>query len=517
MGRGLVRVAVVAAFVSGSACIAGAAGAAGLSITVTPHAALHAGTKVSVGGSGFAASVRVGVVECEAAPTTPSMCDLNNGAVPTTSAHGTFTTPLTAHRTLLTSTGLVDCAKQACVMLAAGQNFAKHATTPLSFVTTGGPAPTLKTTPATKLLDNQKVTLAGTGFRPSQQVLVAECLSSAPGTACIGNEAKAAANGTLATSFALQRILDTTSGTRVDCAKSATTCEMLVLDPADADYHATAPLAFDASIPPPPAPTLTVTPSTKLPFYAHVTFSGKHWTPNDFPLIGECPQGNVAVCFANSVGEAIVSNAGTFSTTGIVSRYVTNPESGTPIDCAKPTNHCVLLAFGDNGATARTALSFDPAAPIPPRPSITLSPAGPYKNNQTVNFTGKNFAPNAQFSAGECITSNVAETCTGGGPSSWVTDKSGNLHGSTQLIRRVSTPSGPLDCLNAKTTCTFSVESLGNAEATATLHFVAGSGSAEPAVAPDALAWFSGGTASLPKWATHRNAATPAAHTWSMR
>ncbi|HEY3830721.1 MAG TPA: neocarzinostatin apoprotein domain-containing protein [Acidimicrobiia bacterium] len=518
MGRGLVRVAIVAAVVSGTALTGGIAGAAAMSITVTPHSALHSGAALTVSGSGFAASVPVGVVECEAAPTSPEQCDLDNAVLAHTDGSGTFTAHLAAHRTLFVPTGFVDCAKQACVMLAAGQNFAKHATTPLSFATTGGPAPTLKATPSTKVLDQQQVALAATGFRPSKPVLVAECLSSELGEACVGNQATAAANGKLATSFKVQRILYSTNGTRVDCAKTTTTCEMLVFDPTDADYHATAPLAFDASVPPPPAPTITVTPSTKLPFYAHVTFSGKHWTPNDFPEIGECPTGNEIVCLGNPVGEAIVSGAGTFSATGVVSRYVTDPISGTTIDCAKPANHCVLLAIGGNGSTAHTPLSFNPAAPIPPRPSIALTPAGPYKNNQTVSFTGKNFAPSAEFSVSECIDTKQLGACSGSGGTNWVTDKFGNLHGSTQLARRVSTPDGTVDCLNTKTTtCTLSVDSLGNADATVTLHFVAGSASAS--AMPSALAWFSGASAaSLPRWAAAaEHAASAAANTWHMR
>ena len=414
-------------------------------------------------------------MECETAPTTPEMCDLDNFVVTKTNASGSFSTPFIAHRTLLTDTGLVDCAKQACVMLAAGKNFDKHATTPISFVTSGGPATTLTAKPSTKLLDQQKVALSGAGFRPSKPVLVAECLSNALGSACIGNAAKTAANGKIATSFTAQRILYSTSGTRVDCAKSATTCEMLVLDPADADYNATAPIAFNASVPPPPAPTVSVTPSTKLPFYAHVTFSGKHWAANDFPLIGECPLGERDRVPLKSGRLPDGVDVGAFTTTGIVSRYVTNPTSGKSIDCAKPANHCVVFVLGSNGAMATTPLSFDPAAPIPPPPSITLTPAGPYKGSQSVSFAGKNFAPNAEFSAGECIISNVAGACETGSRTNWVTDKNGNLHGSTTLVRRVSTPSGALDCLNAKTSCTFTVESLGNAEATTTLHFVAGS------------------------------------------
>ena len=174
------------------------------------------------------------------------MCDLDIFAVTKTNVSGSFTTPFIARRTLFTNTGLVDCAKSR-VRDARGRQELRQARHHLDLVRDhrrAGDRVTVK--PSTKLLDQQKVALSATGFRPSKPVLVAECLSSALGSVCVGNEAKAAATGKIATSFTVQRILYSTSGARVDCAKSATTCEMLVFDPTDADYNATAPLAFNA-------------------------------------------------------------------------------------------------------------------------------------------------------------------------------------------------------------------------------------------------------------------------------
>src|SRR5262249_51324098 len=153
---------------------------------------------------------------CLPAPSTPSQCDLNNVIGIKSDAHGAISTPFTVHRTLLTPQGLTDCASKPCVMLAApGSDFTKHATTPISFAASGGPAPRLKATPATKLLHHQKVNVAGAGFRPGSQVLVGECLANQLALGCgTVQPAKANASGTIATTYAVSRVLYNTAGTR---------------------------------------------------------------------------------------------------------------------------------------------------------------------------------------------------------------------------------------------------------------------------------------------------------------
>jgi len=309
-----------------------------------------------------------------------------------------------------------------------------------------------------------------TGFTAHPVVTVTECVvaqfSCGPSV-----DALTRADGSLSTKFAARRVLVDGSGTRIDCAATAGSCEILVVDSANVDYRATTPLEFDPTLPPPPPPTLTVRPSTNLPFYARVTMRGKHWEPGDFVLVMECQTKASFACapidFVQADGNGVIQ-AQPMLQRELVDGF--NP-GAPPIDCAAPHAGCALIAeSGTDGSVVTVPVKFDPNAPIPPAPSAKVKPAGPYHDQQVVTVTGKNFAPRAAFSVSECATSAGSEGCLIEGGAGF-TSATGAASTQFQLFSALDPLDPTTDCTNAGVTCFLEVSSEGGAVADVPLTF----------------------------------------------
>jgi hypothetical protein len=441
-------------------------------IVVTPATGLASGQTLHVTGSGFAAKQDVAGVECLRGAKSPSACDLGNVAFATADASGGFKATFVAHRTVLTNAGFGDCAPDACEMLfALAADFKKQATTPITFDPTKPlPKTTVSAKPATALLDQQSVSVTGTGFIAGDDIVVLECVAA---VLFCGPEADAAAasDGHFTLPFAVHRILPGAKGQRVDCGKKPGTCEFLAIDPIDVDYHTTTPLAFDSSVPPPPPPTLAVDPNTNLPFYARVSVTGVHYTPNDTILILECPGKISAACaFVDFVP---LDGTGNLTSSPMLQRELPDPlhPARPPIDCAAAGAHCLVIAQSGDGTSVSAPVSFDPHAPMPPPPSVKITPAGPYRNNQILSIKGSNFAPKASFSVAECATQANEQDCfsTVGGPQ--ITTANGSLSTQFQVERRLESFAGFVDCLSTGVSCTLEVTSEGGADVVVPLTF----------------------------------------------
>src|SRR5262249_23690086 len=152
----------------------------------------------------------------------------------------------------------------------------------------------------------------------------------------------------------VRREISTGLGKQFDCAKRPGACELIALDELDVDYHATAPLAFDASVPPPAPPSLVVRPKTDLPPYARVTVTGEHWNPNDpFMIMLECAgRGQSACAFLDTF--AMPDSGGAFQVAPLLQREVPNffDPLAAPIDCVKVKSGCSLVVQDSVGDTA---------------------------------------------------------------------------------------------------------------------------------------------------------------------
>ncbi|HEY1738414.1 MAG TPA: neocarzinostatin apoprotein domain-containing protein, partial [Acidimicrobiia bacterium] len=438
------------------------------------------------------------VLECGALPASPDSCDLDTADFTGANAQGHLAGPYVVHRRLLTDSSVIDCLAMQCHVVALGETSESNGVA-ISFSKTGEPAAKVSATPAKGLRDLQRVELAGHGFGTTSQPTVAECLAAGPlAQSCVSvAPATGDGHGGFATSIVVRRTITKPNGTRVDCAKAAGTCEVLALDSLDIDYLATTPLSFDASVPPPPAPTLTVTPATKIPYWAHVRVRGAHWTPGDMLAISECAGQNCGALFT----ETQVAADGGFDTNLLVSRVV--PDLGLETatgasatatampgtDCVKSHN-CNLTVIDENEAgVVSTALAFDPKAPVPPAPSLTIKPGAPFKDGQVVQVAGAHFAPLARYDVSECAVWDQSESCFDGfapGANPY-TDATGAFTMTFTMVGKDTTPGFGFNCRAAGTTCFLIASSDGGVSVQKKLTFAAGSASTsstDPSSAP---------------------------------
>lgn len=481
--RRMVVSVVAAALVIGAGVSAAPASAKTPSITVTPSKALKPGQTVHITGSGFVPKSEVVGVECLRGTSDPADCDGTNYVLLKTDARGAIRTTFTVHRTLYLPTGLGDCSASGCELLVApARKFDARANAAIAFDPKAPlPQTAVRVKPSTGLLDQQSLTVRGSGFDytaggPNDAVVVFQCVVT-PFTCATGVGVRPpGTSGRFAASLPAHRVITDPTGNRVDCAQTKHTCEILVFDLFDADYQATAPLAFDASVPPPPAPTLVVKPDSKLPYYARVSVSGKHWQANDLVFFLECSNSVASACaFIDAAG--FTDSQGTFAMKPMLQRMLPDlRDPGSSVDCAARHSDCVLIAQDTNGDTVTRSVAFDPSAPIPPPPAATIKPAGPYRNNQVVHINGKHFAPKADFQVNECAFTAHVEACYGVIGGTQRTNAAGDLSTLFQLERKLQAE-GPIDCTGKRVQCVLEVSSEGGAAVELPLVFKTGAGS----------------------------------------
>jgi hypothetical protein len=481
VGRFATPFVVLAVLVTGP-CAVPVANATGPTITVTPHTGLVSGQTVTVVGTGFFAGEELIALECPRGSTDPFVCDFGSLVEVVANTHGRFSTTVAVRRTIVTDAGFSDCAPSACEMVFAdGSNFSDEATAPLRFdASVALPKTSVTVTPATGLGDRQTVTISGKGFTGDRAVLAVECVTGS--FSCLGGFfARANVRGGFSIVGSVHRNLFDVVGNPVDCAAAAGTCEMVAYDPFNADYHGSTSLAFDPDLPPPPPPTAKVDPADNLPFYARVSVHGRHWSAGDPVLLMECPNAADAFDCFNILGFGQAAADGTLSVDPMLHRKLVDAFSGTAIDCAK-RNRCVFVAEDlIDGSMVTVPVTFDPAAPIPPRPRVNLNPDAPYTNHQIITVKGRNFAPNATFNTTECFSSTNVFGCFLSTQADQFTDANGDFATQVKLHRLINLPGETIDCADAAVACELSSSSEGGVDIETPLQFSA-SAAAGPAI-----------------------------------
>ncbi len=476
-GRGL---GVIVAIVSVALCAAPSVGATGNpAIAVSPHVMLVSGQTVAVAGSGFAPGQPIGGVECLSGASDPSSCDLNTLVIVMSDGQGSFRTPFAVHRTMFTVSGLTDCATAQCeVLFALGSDFSAQATQSISFDPSVPLPPTsLHVTPSTRLTDRTRVTVVGGGFTAGHIGVVTECVS-VPLSCMPSSIVPFAADGSFTIPFTLSRMLLGGTSSPVDCAAAPGTCELLAIDAFDVDYHAVAPLTFDPNRPPPPPPSATVRPNTDLPFYARTAVRGERWSTGQPVAVAECDTQSSASC--DLIGIAFTNGRGGLEANPMLHRYLAKPfePHAPPTDCAAP-GRCVVDLFAlQDGSDLTVPIAFAASAPVPPPPSASITPAGPFTHTQTVRIHGRSFAPLAAVSVSECAASAQVVACFSViGPSQPMTDSTGSVTTDYTVHRRLEAgPDATLDCAAPGVQCTLQIDSEGGAAASVSLRFTAGAG-----------------------------------------
>jgi hypothetical protein len=437
-----------------------AAAAVAKTVTVTPHTDLVSGQRVAVSGTGFA-DTPVVVVECAAGATSPYDCDLNGFDVLEPAADGSVSTQFAVHRRVLASSGTVDCASAAgaCVIgLASLSSLAAFdATAPLTFDPNApAPNPAVTVTPSTGLLDQQQVTVAGSGFVPGARLRIRQCSMVDPFCEGYPLAVTADANGAFSRTYAVRLRAYDANGNASNCL--ALTCQVRVISTDNADYDGGAPIAFAPGQPLPPTPHVTVTPSTGLRHHEVVSVSGTGFDANAFVDVYECAHESLAC--DDQLGGAPTDAQGTFSLSVSVSRLVGafGPTGTTIVDCA--TAACTIQAAGsfdetEHALAADAPIAFDASQPAPQPPSVGGSPTTNLPFAADVHLTGTGFAPNESVFAQFCAQGTAFPRCSTFREA--LTDGNGGLDLTMPVRRIVYSGSTSIDCVAADVDCTIQV------------------------------------------------------------
>jgi hypothetical protein len=463
-------------------------------ITVTPSTDLVHLQSVTVSGTGFTANTPVGFAECaNNFSGDPDDCDTTHTGIATTDGAGAFSAPFVVRRILHTPNGDVDCADPAAVChigAAKLSDYDERAGALLTFDPDAPlpPPPTLLAGPLTDLRDGDSVALFGGGFVPNGPVAIVQCSQPTQSTCQAIQYAQTDAQGKFIATAPVRRVLATPPFGATDCAEAPDTCQLRVVSLSDYDREAHVFLSFDPDGPL-PSGHLTVTPHTDLVNFQSVTVAGSGFPAGTGVQVTQCRTDATAYddCIASSQF-APTSAAGTFSLP-ITVRRVLHLESGD-FDCASAPGACSLAAasYSTLPIVVTAPLDFDASQPIPPAPTISVSPDTDLVQGQSVTVTGANFAPSSFVALSQC-TSDVPEYqpfCSLGG-AGVQTDSTGAFTQTFSVRRGVidyTTPFPPsvVDCAESSGRCSvyaFSYE--GNERAAHVIDFDA----SVPVTVPD--------------------------------
>ncbi len=261
-------------------------------------------------------------------------------------------------------------------------------------------AVSITVTPSTGIVDGQVLHVAGTGFAPTDYVVIELCLDSFSVPTCADFTA-ASGNPVTGIDFpaSARFTLPPPANTIVDCRSPGAghTC-LIAAHSYGTGTVATTPVAFDPAGALAPPPSVTVSPSTGLTGPTLVTVSGSDFGIDGEPGVEQCTAGATSPNQCDSGrtwrDPPIVSPSGSFSF-GV---FAVQPVILTPagyVDC-RPSPGLCELRFNTRRSTGTvyvtSALTFDPAAsPVYTPATIAVAPATALTDLQTVRITGSGF------------------------------------------------------------------------------------------------------------------------------
>ena len=225
------------------------------SLTVSPSTGLTDGQMVSATGSGFTRSAQAAYGQCPASAATIndesvliSLCsNIHDGVA--VDAQGGIAFSTFVLRRLASG---VDCAAEACIILARGRFTSDAASAPITFQPGPIIEPHLTVAPDVGLANSQDVTASGTGFTPNLGIQLLQCSASVPSTAdqvtlyryCAdAGYPPLDAQGAFVVPFHVAKVGRTTAGTTLVCGTSPGDC-VLFAPQLLSGRTARAPLSF---------------------------------------------------------------------------------------------------------------------------------------------------------------------------------------------------------------------------------------------------------------------------------
>ena len=391
-------------------------------------------------------------------------CDINHVGYATTNGAGEFSSPFTVRRILHTANGDVDCAAAPDACIVGGGKISdpdsEHATTPLSFDPDAPlpPPPTLLAGPTSDLREGDSVALFGAGFVPNSPVWFVQCTQPSIQTCQPVGSVQADGAGGFISLVQVHRNVATPPFGSTDCASAPGVCQLRAVSIVDYDFHANVLLDFDPNGPEAPGAT-TVTPDTDLLNFDTVTVAGTGFTAGAGAQVIECRSDATSSddCVQSIGGYAPIDAAGGFSLQLTVRRVLHLP--GGDFDCASAPGACSLVtsSFGAVPIVVAHPISFDDSVPLPPPPSISVTPSTDLVQGQSVTVTGAGFAPNAFVVLTECLDGDDPfGYCAFGGPGV-STDATGGFSTAFTVRRGVPDfsefPPNVADCADAPQRC----------------------------------------------------------------
>jgi hypothetical protein len=279
--------------------------------------------------------------------------------------------------------------------------------------------PVVKVSPSTGLVDLQKVTVTGSGFRANAQIATVECRLGATGAAgCdLGTLIydQTDKHGAFTVIRYVRRLIFV-NGKTIDCGAAAG-CQLGAGD-VSTQKGASQTIFFNPKIPPKIA-TITVSPSTLLVDHQLVTVSGKSFAPSTSVNLYECvthpPTGAGQVCDFSTQRSVTADIHGTFTATNVVleRRQVFFTRTGNrTVDCAAKADTCDIQASpsGLGSSPAEAPLAFNRFVP-PAVPSVQLSPSSPLQDLEAVTLTGTGLTPGDPANVQECVAATKNAAC----------------------------------------------------------------------------------------------------------
>lgn len=444
-------------------------------VTITPSTDLVHDQQVTVSGTGFAPNDFASVQECTGAVNDGySVCSFFPGPIGpfapvTADGDGNLSTSFTVHRFLASPGGTpIDCAEHDTCFIQVTSFSDRFATGKAAthFDPDGPvpPRPTVTAKPSKDLVHNQVVTLDGTGFDPSEQVQVSQCsVSDDPFPVCSYSGIVFPVDGAvpappvdeagnLHASFTVRRLIGYPGpdGQAIDCADPPG-CVLQVVSYVNILHTVEVKIAFDRSIPPPPPPTVDVDPDRRLVHGQLLTVSAAGFAANDLVQVYECLESIDVVgrlCSYSGAGLINSDAVGKLTTTFTAKRVFGNPGEKN-FDCVDGYECSIYLqSLGDPFATVEHELHFDPDAPLPPRPTLTVDPNTDLPQKVSAHVSGSGFSPNTSHNVVQCSNdSTFFDFRCAFGPTI-MSDEQGNVDTEVTLRRYIQAGPEPIDCAN---------------------------------------------------------------------
>lgn len=435
-------------------------------VSIAPDGDLVHDQQVHVTGSGFVPNIGVSLIQCSVSRDPYPACAYSTSAYVVADEAGTIDADFTVKRVVgFAQDRIVDCIDApGCVLRAFSETDDPLASAEISLRFDPDvplpPPPVMTIRPSQDLAHNQRVTVTGSGFAPNQFVQLYECAEKdGRNVACSyfsGPAPQTDADGAFETTFAARRLFASYPGGPVSDCLEVDHCALYAQTSYDDPLgFAEIELDFDPEAPLPPPPSITVDPSTDLQARHLIEIDGDGFAPNVSHNIVQCTSESTYFDFRCNFGPTVVADEnGEVHSEATLRRYISDfPE---PIDCAEP-DRCMVAVFSysDGLSFAIQPVSFDPDAPPPPRPIVTVSQSSGLSNDQTITLTGSGFSPFASVGFGQCHAgADGPEDCEASTTRYAAADADGSFTAEFVVRERIERPvGGTLDCTTGPGVC----------------------------------------------------------------